>query len=157
MPGGQAPGLSVCTRDCKKIISYESLYEAFKDLQSRFQSLPWLPTILFGNSYRQEVLICSLHYARSAVLGDALSIRTTPAPSTVYYSNGGMEHGTCLVKSTITLTLVPNNQWTPRVGTVWGVGQRGSIYFNVQVPGGRTGHFVYITRGRKCSCDMSRG
>lgn len=89
--------------------------------------------------------------------GDALSIRTTPAPSTVYYSNGGMEHGTCLVKSTITLTLVPNNQWTPRVGTVWGVGQRGSIYFNVQVPGGRTGHFVYITRGRKCSCDMSRG
>lgn len=99
----------------KNHLRYESLYRAFKNLQSRFQNLPWLPTLLFGNSDRQGVLIRSLRYAWSAVLGDILSIRTAPAPRTAYYSQDGMEHGTCLVKSTITLTLVPNSWQTPRV------------------------------------------
>lgn len=28
------------------------------------------------------------------------------------------------------------------------MGQKSSIYFNVQVPGARTKHFVYVTRGK---------
>lgn len=63
----------------KNHLRYESLCRAFKDLQSRFQNLPWLPTLLFGNSDWREVLILSLHYAWSAVLGEYVIDQDRPS------------------------------------------------------------------------------
>lgn len=106
----------------KNHLRYESLCRAFKDLQSRFQNLlgypPYYSAVPTGRKFLFEA------YTMHGVLfwGNTLSIRTAPAPHTVYYSQGGMEHGTCLVKSAITLTLVPNSQRTPKVGTVLGNG-----------------------------------
>lgn len=65
----------------KRHLGFVRLYRVFKDLQRRFQNFPWLPTLLFGNPDRQEVLVCSLNCAWSAVLGAAFWIRTTQLPA----------------------------------------------------------------------------
>lgn len=74
----------------KNHLRHSRLHCIFRDLLRRFRNLPWLPTLLFSNSYSQEILSSfQLKCACGAASGKKLLVKTAPvAPQHAHSCSG---------------------------------------------------------------------